>query len=387
MLDLTSANHKVWWEDGQLPFDHIPFVQVNHRVYDCRHGVDRHSSQKKKNRTSNSSDHSFKKHRNMFQGTKKLNCSAQVHMREYIKFPDFRAGGLHQGIDKILVSKIQELVVAGACSVKDVRMHLKIYVEQDLYKATKAPAKTNRRFYPSKQTIRSHQSVSVLCNIYKAVIKERFSKFDQENLQKKIEDWKLRCSDESFFFRPLAKYSAESLITQENSVDNEEDDDDDDDDNTVLPESKNGLLFIHQTVNQKRLLKRYGNELTLLDATYKTTKYSLALFFLVVKTNVSYQVVGSFVLQSETSYAIAEALQVIRGWNNEWNLAYFMVDYPEEEMSEINRVFAGCQTYICDFYREQAWERWLSKSSNGLLPLKKNDSCKTSINCQSEDGG
>lgn len=51
MLDLTSANHKVWWEDGQLPFDHIPFVQVNHRVYDCRHGVDRHSSQKKKNRT------------------------------------------------------------------------------------------------------------------------------------------------------------------------------------------------------------------------------------------------------------------------------------------------------------------------------------------------
>lgn len=233
----------------------------------------------------------------------------------------------------MLVSKIQELVVAGACSVKEVRRHLKIYVEQDLYKATKAPAKTNRRFYPSKQTIRSH--------IYKAVIKERFSKFDQENLQKKIEDWKLRCPDESFFFRPLAKYSAESLITQENSVDNEEDDDDDDDDNTVLPESKNGLLFIHQTVNQKRLLKRYGNELTLLDATYKTTKYSLALFFLVVKTNVSYQVVGSFVLQSETSYAIAEALQVIRGWNNEWNPAYFMVDYSEEEMSAINRVFPG----------------------------------------------
>ncbi|XP_046863147.1 uncharacterized protein LOC124456882 [Xenia sp. Carnegie-2017] len=228
MLDLISANHKVWWEDGQLPFDHIPFVQVNHRVYDCRHGVDRYSSQKKKNRTSNSSDHSFKKHRNMVQGTRKLNCSAQVHMREYIRFPDFRikeqtvwrqksmskklreclqkggnangerwihiqlpclsehkthpigsAGGLYQGIDKMLVSKIQELVVAGACSVKEVRRHLKIYVEQDVYKATKAPAKSNRRFYPSKQTIRSH--------IYKAVIKERFSKFDQKIFKRKLE--------------------------------------------------------------------------------------------------------------------------------------------------------------------------------------------------------
>lgn len=50
------------------------------------------------------------------------------------------------------------------------------------------------------------------------------------------------------------------------------------------------LLFIHQTSNQKRLLSRYGSELTCLDATYKTTHYALPLFFLVVKTNVDYQV-------------------------------------------------------------------------------------------------
>lgn len=27
--------------------------------------------------------------------------------------------------------------------------------------------------------------------------------------------------------------------------------------------------------------------------------------------------------------------------------------------------------YICDFHREQAWERWLARSSNGLLDCKK----------------
>ena len=69
------------------------------------------------------------------------------------------------------------------------------------------------------------------------------------------------------------------------------------------------------------------------------TKYSLALFFLVV--NVNYQVVGSFVLQSETLYTITEALKVIKGWNNGWNPAYFMVDYSEEEMSAIKRIFPG----------------------------------------------
>ena len=225
------------------------------------------------------------------------------------------------------------MVLAGARSAKEVRRHLKIYVEQDLYKGTKAPLKSNQRFYPSKTTIRSH--------IYKAVVKERFSKYDQENLQKKIECWKSKCPDEIFFFRPLVKYSDESSSVEKNMEDADDDENDDDDDNAVLPNSKNGLLFVHQTENQRRLLQRYANELTLLDATHKTTKYSLALFFLVAKTNVNYQVVGSFVLQSETSYAITEALEVIKGWNEGWNQAYFMVDYSEEEMSAIKRIFPG----------------------------------------------
>ena len=45
----------------------------------------------------------------------------------------------------------------------------------------------------------------------------------------------------------------------------------------------------------------------MLDTTYNTTKYSLPLFFVVVKINVDYQIVGSFVIQSETSDSIYEA--------------------------------------------------------------------------------
>ena len=44
------------------------------------------------------------------------------------------------------------------------------------------------------------------------------------------------------------------------------------------------------------LIKRYGNEVILLDATYKTTQYALPLFFMVVKTNIDYQIVASFVI-------------------------------------------------------------------------------------------
>ena len=55
-------------------------------------------------------------------------------------------------------------------------------------------------------------------------------------------------------------------------------------------------------------MKKYGNRIALLDATYKTTKYSILLFFVAVKTNVKYMVVQSFAIQEETTEAITEAM-------------------------------------------------------------------------------
>lgn len=46
---MTAKKHKVLWEDNGLRFDNVPFVVVNHKVYDCQHGVDRHLCEKKRN--------------------------------------------------------------------------------------------------------------------------------------------------------------------------------------------------------------------------------------------------------------------------------------------------------------------------------------------------
>lgn len=54
-----------------------------------------------------------------------------------------------------------------------------------------------------------------------------------------------------------------------------------------------------QTVEQRELLKNYGDEMCLLDATYRTTKYALPLHVLCVRTNVRDQVVGSYLTQYE----------------------------------------------------------------------------------------
>ena len=108
-----------------------------------------------------------------------------------------------------------------------------------------------------------------------------------------------------------------------------------------LETSEENLLFIHQTKWQQKLLKTYGGEICLLDATYKTTKYSLPLFFLCVKTNVDYSVVGTFMCQYENTASIAEALSFFKKWNPEWTPKYMMTDYSEAEINAIETVFTG----------------------------------------------
>ena len=66
---------------------------------------------------------------------------------------------------------------------------------------------------------------------------------------------------------------------------------------------------------------RYPN-LVLMDATYKTCKLSLPLFFLVVRTNVGYSVIAEFVIQHEDSQSIAEALGLLRAQWDATKLAW-----------------------------------------------------------------
>ena len=93
--------------------------------------------------------------------------------------------------------------------------------------------------------------------------------------------------------------------------------------NYILGNSSNSLLFVYQLKWQIDLIKRNGNELMLLDAIYKTKRYALPLFFMVVKTNIDYQIVASFVIENETHEAISEVVAVIKSWNQEFDPKWY----------------------------------------------------------------
>ena len=127
------------------------------------------------------------------------------------------------------------------------------------------------------------------------------SRFDQENLRLKINEWKKEAPNCNYFFRP---HNGANKADEEKRIEN--------------------LLYVHQEKWQSELLMRYGNTIVLMDATYKTTKYEIPLFFISVKTNVGYSIVADFIIQEVTIEQISEALLVLKSCNPDWKPPYFM---------------------------------------------------------------
>ena len=88
-------------------------------------------------------------------------------------------------------------------------------------------------------------------------------------------------------------------------------------------------------------MARYGIDLLTMDATYKTMKYALPLFFLCVRSNHHYQVVAVFITETELKKDIMEALAVIRAWNPNFNPTIGNTDYCLAEINAFEETWPG----------------------------------------------
>lgn len=235
------------------------------------------------------------------------------------------------------------------------KRHLKIYVKETLFHGQEQRNRNNRRYFPRMKTIQKH--------MYNATIRSRLSALDQDNVKLLVNNWTKENPENKFFYRPYTKGSESGDLlstctgSDENTSDNDLEEIEECDDEVIITKAgkqEGRLLFVHQTVWQSRLLLKYGQDLAFLDATYKTTKYALPLFFIAVKTNVDYIIVASFVVQDETTESIQEALSIIKQWNPEWRPQNFMTDLCEEEINALESVFSGTLLYI--YYRGRLYE-------------------------------
>ena len=392
---LNLQKLRIYWQKREgcksIQFGNIPFSVTETKVLDYQFGP-KYFKQKP-----------VQGKRLWLQGTRKIGCNAHVEVKTFILYPEFAISGVElEGLSKwklrclqeekirmlrkeieakslvktttkyfislphqeahsghptgqvgiyaqklqpAISRKIVDMVEAGITDTTEIKCSLKHYVDNYLSKEMgRKPLAGDRTFYPHNEDIRNHVS--------KAKRALELSKYDQENLRLKIEEWKNN-PHSSFFFRPFRSSSQNEQDADDIKTCGEQ-------------TSEETLLYVQQENWQKELLTCYGNTVTLMDATYKTTKYSIPLFFVCVKTNVSYSVVAEFIIQSETTEYICEALSILKSWNPKWNPQFYLTDYSDAEIAAINKLFPTTQVYLCEFHREQAWERWVKERKHGL---------------------
>ncbi|XP_078600554.1 uncharacterized protein LOC144875486 [Branchiostoma floridae x Branchiostoma japonicum] len=390
-----------------VPFDGSPFQLVGTKVYECHLGKDRNAAAKDKyhaqRQAQSLEDHAFQARRCSVQTTKKMNCPVQFTVYHIIKFPDDKfkidkdtdarrrkaskdlkkaidqkpssvqatvqfhtcfptltehknhptvgeVAELREGVDERVKGRIRTLALNGVKDIREMRRHLDAYVNDDLFKEQDLPPTTRRRYNPTDKDIRN--------NMDKSKDRIKNSKEDQCNvqvmcnrLQSYIITVDVKCKiltsrwlskgDCNIMYRPSQKQTDGSVTT---------------------------LLYCYQAAWQARLLQKYGNQMCLLDATYRTCRFDLPLFFLCVRTNVCYAVVGFFIITNEAAEDIEEALQVFKDWNSSWTPSHFMVDFSRAEMNALAEVFPGetSKVHLCDFHREKSWVEWVRKGANGV---------------------
>ena len=72
-----------------------------------------------------------------------------------------------------------------------------------------------------------------------------------------------------------------------------------------------------------------------LDATYKTMKHALPLFFC-VHTNMGYMVAATMIIEMEDSASLAEAPAKLKEMKPSWNPKNFMIDASDIEENAIH---------------------------------------------------
>ena len=129
----------------------------------------------------------------------------KTEAKYYVSFPYNEAHSEHpigleaihtQNVHPNVAQKIGELVTSGITDTSEVRRPLKYFVNNYLCKEIgHKPNPHDRAFYPLKQDNINHIGMA------KRAID--LSKFDQENLQIKVEQWKKEDENSSFYYRPL----------------------------------------------------------------------------------------------------------------------------------------------------------------------------------------
>jgi hypothetical protein len=227
----------------------------------------------------------------------------------------FQAADLKMAIDDRVLRHVNELVDCGVTSVAEMQRHVAIFVKT-LFSDSSLPKATNRRFYPSRSDL-THL-------MYRRRKANSRGMNDLDVVRLKINEWSTKHPTDVWLCRQSSGGADESHVTQ------------------------HGLLILHQTAWQRRLLHLYGQDIVYLDAPFKNVRHAQALHLLYVCSNNGPIVVGAVITENADCASLTEALEVLKSSNPDWMPRGFMVDASDLQISAVLNVFPSRNASLTD---------------------------------------
>ncbi|XP_042577854.1 uncharacterized protein LOC122137012 isoform X2 [Cyprinus carpio] len=245
--------HRLVWQVEDLS-ENVPLAVTNRVIHCCQHGNPRNNCKNLELSTEHEHVYSGKRKRMYIQTTKKVGCTAKL----FIRFDKF-------SVEKGALKKRKQIIMDT----------LKTALQKN-------EAESSEIIHISLPLETAHQH-------HKISAESGYTRNIHPLVKKKIQE---KCSEAQIIDIKTSSQDGDCVSEDK-------------------PTMLNTFLFVHQSQEQQRLLKRYG-DMVLLDATYRTTKYALPLFLVVVRTNVGYKPVAEFICENESIIAISEALSLIK---------------------------------------------------------------------------
>ena len=196
------------------------------------------------------------------------------------------------------------------------------------------PLKSRRRFYPTEKDISN--------SIYKSKMISKLTKEEQENLHKSIEKLKLDRRDDKIYCNSHLSLDLTSDTLLNNS-EKTEGNSNANSDSTVINKD---LIFCYQADDQRNFLKKYGDHVILARLSNPSLRLPFPCFGIFVPTNVDFQLVYVFIMQTVSKECLLEAIQPILDWNMGWKPNYITVDFSKTQIEATETLFPGEISYF-----------------------------------------
>lgn len=228
---------------------------------------------------------------------------------------------------KDLIIKAQELYMENF-SLSTIMSALNSHIVNEMFYNQEPPSKKRRKYYPSRKDVR---------NFIGRI--RQLSRFTKEE-KKKISDLaNVICSDVAnsgvlFTFTEGESFESVDIEFSEDETEAENNSQHISYEDKPKEEKVQTFLSCYQSPEQQRLLKRYGNTVTLLVEVRHNTTVKRALtfkmFLLLVQTNVDFQAVGCVVFSKQRKNGLENGLALLKERNLFWTPKYVLIDCTEE---------------------------------------------------------